>query len=93
MRVVVAGKVIAFTGDTAWNEHLPALADGSDLLISECYFHSKPVPFHMNYPAIREHRAELRTKRLILTHMGPEMLAMADQVPEECAHDGMVVEL
>lgn len=93
MRVEVAGKVIAFTGDTAWNEHLPALAEGSDLLISECYFHAKPVPFHMNYPAIREHRDELRTRRLILTHMGPEMLAMADQVPEECAFDGMVVEV
>ena len=93
IRVEVAGKVIAYTGDTAWNEYLPDLARGSDLLIAECYFHSKPVPFHLNYPSIREHRAELDTKRLILTHMGPEMLAMADSVPEECAHDGMVVEV
>ncbi|HSF94726.1 MAG TPA: MBL fold metallo-hydrolase [Thermohalobaculum sp.] len=93
MRVEVAGKVIAYTGDTAWNEHLPALARGSDLLIAECYFHTKPVPFHLNYPAIREHRDELQTRRLILTHMGPEMLAAAESVPEECAHDGMVVTL
>jgi hypothetical protein len=27
----------------------------------------------------------------VLTHMGPEMLAMANQVPEECAYDGLVV--
>jgi ribonuclease BN (tRNA processing enzyme) len=72
---------------------MPALAQGSDVLIAECYFHSKPVPFHLNYPAIIEHRHELATKRLILTHMGPEMLAQLDNVPEECAHDGMVVTL
>ena len=30
---------------------------------------------------------------LILTHMSPEMLAMADTLPEECAHDGMVITL
>jgi len=93
MRVEAAGKVIAYTGDSSWTEHMPALARGSDLLIAECYFHSKPVPFHLNYPAIREHRHELETRRLILTHMGPEMLAMADRVPEECAHDGLVIEI
>lgn len=91
IRVEVAGKVIAYTGDTAWTEHLPALAAGSDVLIAECYFHTKPVPFHLNYPDIRAHRGELQTRRLILTHMGPEMLAMADEVPEECAYDGMVI--
>lgn len=93
IRVEVAGKAIAYTGDTAWTHHLPELADGADLLIAECYFHTKPVPFHLNYPVIREHRHELRAKRLILTHMGPEMLAVSHDLPEECAHDGMVVEL
>jgi hypothetical protein len=28
---------------------------------------------------------------VILTHMSNEMLAHADEVPEECAHDGLVV--
>ncbi len=87
------GKVIAFTGDSAWTEHMPDLAAGSDVFISECYFHEKPVPNHMNYPALRENRDRLKTKRLILTHMGPEMLAMADEVPEETAYDGMVIEI
>ena len=93
MRIEVANKVIAYTGDSAWNEHIPTLADGADLLISECYFHSKPVPFHMNYIDIEAHRDELRAKRLILTHMGPEMLARQDEVSEECAHDGLVIEI
>lgn len=93
VRVEVAGKTIAYTGDSAWNKHLPALADGADLLIAECYFHEKSVPFHLNYPDIVEHRDELKAKRLVLTHFSREMLAAADQVPEECAYDGLVVEV
>jgi len=93
MRVEVAGKVIAYTGDSAWTEHMPELARGADLFITECYFHSKPIRFHMNYPDLMEHRDELDARRIILTHMSSEMLAQADSVPEECAYDGMVVEI
>ncbi len=93
MRVEVAGKVIAYTGDSEWTEHMPALARGSDLFVAECYFHQKPVPFHLNYPVIQEHKHELETKRIILTHMQDEMLARVDDVPEECAYDGLVVEI
>ncbi len=93
VRVEVAGKVIAYTGDSAWTKHMPALAADADLFIAECYFHSKPVRFHLNYPDIQEHRDEITAKRIILTHMSPEMLAQADAVAEECAHDGLVVEI
>lgn len=93
MRVEVAGKVIAYTGDSAWNEHIPQLAHEADILISECYFHSKPVPFHMNYVDIEAHRSEITAKRIVLTHMGPEMLARQDDVEEDCAFDGMEIEL
>lgn len=93
MRVEVAGKVIAYTGDSAWTEHMPDLARGADLLIAECYFYRKPVPFHLNYPDIEANRHALEAKRLLLTHMGPEMLAHQDDVPEECAYDGMVLEI
>jgi ribonuclease BN (tRNA processing enzyme) len=93
VRVEVAGKVVAYTGDSAWTKHMPALCADADLFIAECYFHSKPVRFHLNYLDIQEHRAEITAKRMILTHMSPEMLAMQDSVPEECAYDGLVVEI
>ena len=32
-------------------------------------------------------------ERVILTHMSPHMLARAEGEPEECACDGMVVEV
>lgn len=93
LRVEVAGKTVAYTGDGEWSEHLPALARDADLLIAECYFHAKPVPDHLNYPVLRAHWHELGARRVVLTHMSPEMLAEADSVPEDCASDGYVVEL
>jgi ribonuclease BN (tRNA processing enzyme) len=93
MRVEVADKVIAYTGDSEWTEHMPALADGADLFIAECYFFRKQVRFHLNYPDIVTHKPQIRAKRIVLTHLGREMLANIDSVPEQCAHDGLVIPL
>ena len=56
----VAGKVVSYTGDSAWNEHIPSVSRDADLLIAECYSYTKPIRFHMNYPDIREHWDVLR---------------------------------
>ena len=93
IRVEVAGKVIAYTGDSEWTEHMPALARGADLFIAESYFYRKPVRFHMNYPDLEAHRDEIDARRIILTHFSREMLAHQDEIPEECAYDGLVVEI
>ena len=68
------------------------LAEGADLLIAECYFYSKPVRFHLNYPDIQAHRAR-SGQAAVLTHLGREMLHHKDEVPEECAYDGLRIEL
>ena len=64
-------------------------------LSTSCSFcrpsNKKPIRFHINYPEVKEHWDEFNAKRIVLTHMGPEMLAMANQVPEECAYDGLIV--
>jgi len=93
IRIEVAGKVIAYTGDSEWTEHMLALADGADVFIAECYFFKKPVRFHLNYPDIAKHKAEIRAKRVVLTHLGREMLANLDSVTEECARDGLVIKI
>lgn len=93
VRVEIDDKTVSYTGDGAWTKHSPALGKDADLLISECYAFEKSVPFHMNYPDILEHKAELGAKRIILTHMGPDMLAQSTNVPEDCAHDGLVITL
>ena len=93
LRVQVGGQVVAYTGDTEWTDDVARAARDADLLIAECYFHDKPVKWHLNYPDIRERASQVGAKRVILTHMSREMLARAASVPEECAHDGLVVEV
>ena len=93
LRIEVAGKTVSYTGDSAWTRHMPALADGADLFIAECYQYERSVPAHLNYPDLQAHAHELRPKRMILTHFGRDMWAARASVPEETAHDGLVVEL
>ena len=93
LRIEVGGKVIAYTGDTEWTDDIARAAKGADLLVAECYFFRKPVKWHLNYPEIARRRAEIGARRIILTHMSNEMLAETDNVPEECASDGLVVEV
>ena len=93
LRIEAGGKIVAYSGDTAWTEHVTKVSDGADLFICESYFYEKPIRFHLNYPDVVKHRDEFNAKRIILTHMGPEMLAMADKVPEECAYDGLKVRI
>lgn len=93
VRVEIGGKTISYTGDSAWTKHMPTLADQADLFICECYQYEKPVRFHMNYPDIQEHWDELRAKRTILTHLSPEMLENRDKIDQECAYDGLIINL
>jgi ribonuclease BN (tRNA processing enzyme) len=91
LRVEVGGRVVAYTGDGEWTDELAKLGADADLLIAECYAYAKPIPWHLNYPVLAARVKDCGARRLILTHMSQEMLAHAGGVPEECAHDGLVV--
>ena len=93
LRVEVGDRVIAYTGDSEWTAEMAEMGRGADLVIAECYFYEKPIKWHLNYPQVVEHLKDFGAKRVILTHMSREMLAHASDVPEECAYDGMVVEI
>lgn len=93
LRVEVGGKVVAYTGDTEWTEDVAKAGRDADLFIAECYYYEKPIKWHLNYPAIAARRDNLGAKRLVLTHLSREMLAHADKIPEECAHDGLTITL
>ena len=93
LRAEIGDKVICYTGDGEFGEEMALAARGADLLVSECYFYEKPVRWHLNYPEVVAHKEDFGAERIILTHMSREMLAHADEVPEECAYDGMVVEI
>src|SRR5438309_1117885 len=91
--IALAQQGIEHTGDGEWTEDLAKIGRDADLLIAECYYYAKPVKWHLNYPALTEHMKDFGAKRVILTHMSREMLAHVDDVPEQCARDGMVVEV
>jgi ribonuclease BN (tRNA processing enzyme) len=93
LRVEVAGKVVAYTGDGEWTDDLAKIGRDADLLIAECYYYAKPVRWHLNYLVLAEHLRDVGARRVILTHMSQEMLAHAAEIPEECAQDGLVVEV
>ncbi|NQV60836.1 MAG: MBL fold metallo-hydrolase [Alphaproteobacteria bacterium] len=93
LRVAVDDKIVTYSGDGEWTPDLNAASRNADLFIAECYFHGKAVTGHMSYPDIQEHKAGFAAKRMILTHLGPEMLANADRLPEQCAEDGLVIKL
>lgn len=92
-RIECEGKVFTFTGDTGWTDTLIPAARGADLLISECNMYGRSIPFHLDLPTLLAHRDELQVRRLMLTHMGPEMLAHLDTLPCEYAEDGKVITL
>ncbi len=95
LRIEAAGRTIAFTGDTGWTEALFRLAEGADLLICECSTFDRPLANHLDYVTLAARRAELGCRRLILTHLGSDVLerAAAGEVAIETAFDGMAVEV
>jgi ribonuclease BN (tRNA processing enzyme) len=93
VRVEVGGRVLAFSGDTEWTEALVGLSAGADLFLCECSGYESAPPHHLDYVTLDQHRPELACRRLLLTHMGEEMLARASALGLDAAHDGLIVKI
>lgn len=94
LRVSCDGRTLCSTGDTEWVDALPLASRGADLLIAECYMYDRKVPYHLDLPTLRERRAELAARRVVLTHLGPTMLAAdLDGVGFEVAEDGLELDI
>lgn len=93
LRVEYGGRTIAYSGDTEWAESLIEVAGGADLFVCEAYTFDKPVRFHLDYQTVAAQAERLGARRIILTHMGRDMLAREGDARFECAHDGLVVSL
>jgi ribonuclease BN (tRNA processing enzyme) len=93
LRISCQGKTLCYSGDTEWVESLREAARGADLFIVESYFFDRQVKFHLDYATLVRHLPEIGAKRVVLTHMGPEMLARAAESRYELAQDGMTISL
>jgi ribonuclease BN (tRNA processing enzyme) len=92
LRFEVDGKILTFSGDTEWVESLIDAADGADLYITECFAFTANARYHMNWRTIEENLPRLKARTVLLTHMGPDMLANQSQIQHPAvmiAADGM----
>jgi ribonuclease BN (tRNA processing enzyme) len=91
LRIECDGRVIVYSGDTEWNDQLAAAARGADLFICECSSWEAALTGHINYRKLAPKLATLGVRRVILTHMNPDMLERRSALAHETASDGMVV--
>lgn len=92
LRVAVGGRTLAYTGDTEWTEALVPACRSADLMIAEAYFRDRATRYHLDLATLEAHLPRIAPKRLVLTHMSPDMLGRGDALPYETATDGMTIE-
>ena len=80
----------AFTGDTTWNENIPLLAKGSDLLISDCSCLDETSPQHLSWKDLEKNLSKLKAGHILLGHLSsrvreayPAVSATSCSVPEK----------
>jgi ribonuclease BN (tRNA processing enzyme) len=93
LRVEYGGKVIAYSGDTEWTDNLINAARGADLFICECNFFDHRALGHLDYRTVAEKRPQLGCERLLLTHMGDDVLARQGELDIETAADGLALDV
>jgi ribonuclease BN (tRNA processing enzyme) len=93
LRIAVDGKVLCYSGDTEWVDDLAEAARGADLFIAEAYFADKAIKFHLDYATLAAHLPGIGARRVIVTHMSPDMLGRQATLGCEAAEDGMVVSI
>lgn len=91
LRVTVDGKTVTYSGDGGWSEGLAKAASGADLFIAEANFFDEKINFHMSLVTLMDHLDEIAPKRLILTHMGEDMLERVKSLDFETAEDGKII--
>lgn len=93
LRIELADRIIAYSGDTEWTDALLSVARDADLFIAEGYTVDKPVPFHLDVAALRANADRLGAHRTVLTHMGAAAMSCQADIGFEMVDDGMTIDL
>jgi ribonuclease BN (tRNA processing enzyme) len=92
LRITIGGKSLAFSGDSGWTDELVRISASAGLFLCECtYFQTAHLDFHLNYPIIERNHDRFTADRMILTHLGREVLARAGDIGIEMAADLMKI--
>ncbi len=92
-KIRAGDRKVVYTGDCGWSEDLIERARCTDLFICECSFFETRSEGHLDYPRIAENARRLGAKRIVLSHLGREVLARRSEVSLELAHDGLIIDL
>lgn len=93
LRVRYGDRTFAYSGDTQWTDALEEIARDSDLFVCECYTLDRPQRFHLDYRDLDRRRERLGARRIVLTHMGQDVLAAAGDLDFPALADGQVLDL
>ncbi len=82
IRVESGNNTFSYSGDTEWTDSLYDLSLNSDIFICECNYYESKVSGHLNYEILKDKLKKVKSRRVLLTHMGAEMIN-SDQVAHE----------
>ena len=90
LRIACRGRTFAYSGDTAWTDRLLDAARGADLFFCEASSFAKPIPNHLTYKTVLANRERFNAARVVLTHVGDDVLARRKTLKVDLAEDGQV---
>lgn len=93
LEVRMDGRRVVYSGDSRWFPGLGSVAEGADLLIWECTSLEGGGGGHTRLEDVLRERDGLGCRRLLLVHLGPEVLDARGDHDLPWAEDGMTVEL
>jgi len=89
--VEAGGKKIVYSGDSGWTEDLLTHTQNADLFICECSFFETRLATHLDYPRIADNLDRFGANRIVLTHLGEEVLRRQKEIAVETGQDGLVI--
>jgi ribonuclease BN (tRNA processing enzyme) len=96
LRLTNGDRVLAYSGDTQWTDALTRIGRDADLFIVECYGYAQDVPYHLSWSGLKGRLAGLGARRVMITHMGPWMLARLEEARAAgvlIAEDGLALDV
>jgi ribonuclease BN (tRNA processing enzyme) len=96
VRLADGRSVLAYSGDTEWTATLIPIAAQADLFIVECYEYARAVTGHLCWSILKTRLADLKARRIMITHMNPSMLERIDEAKSLgvlVAEDGLAMEV
>jgi len=84
---------LVYSGDTGFFPGFAERVGEADLFVCECTYHDNDFEYHISHKDLAARKHEFRCGRILLTHLGDEMLAYREKAAFETADDGLRLRL